>query len=174
MNRIQTPAGRLKPTVVAFLSLASMAGAMAQQAAPAPTANPAGATGTSPGAPAASAPAPSGPQVPQTLREVTVQGDSDKTSFGGNAAQTTRLPADLKDVPQSVTIINQAVMQSQGSTSLASALRNVPGLTIGAAEGGTIGNNINLNGFSARTDLYIDGARDRGQYYRDVFSLDSV
>jgi catecholate siderophore receptor len=50
----------------------------------------------------------------------------------------------------------------------------VPGLTIGGAEGGQIGTNINLNGFSARTDIFLDGARDRGQYYRDTFALDSV
>ena len=53
-------------------------------------------------------------------------------------------------------------------------MRNVPGITIGAAEGGQIGNNINLNGFSARTDLYLDGMRDRGQYYRDVFALEQI
>ena len=45
---------------------------------------------------------------------------------------------------------------------------------MGAAEGGSIGNNFNLRGFSARTDLYLDGMRDRGQFYRDVFSLDAV
>jgi catecholate siderophore receptor len=77
-------------------------------------------------------------------------------------------------VPQSVTIVNRAVMDSQGATSLADALRNVPGITIGGAEGGQIGNNINLNGFSARTDIYLDGFRDRGQYYRDTFALDQV
>ena len=65
-------------------------------------------------------------------------------------------------------------MQSQGATSLENAMRNVPGVTIGAAEGGTIGNNINLNGFSARTDIYLDGMRDRGQYYRDVFALEQI
>ena len=65
-------------------------------------------------------------------------------------------------------------MQSQAAYSLADALRNVPGITIGAAEGGSIGNNFNLRGFSARTDLYLDGMRDRGQVYRDVFSLDAV
>jgi catecholate siderophore receptor len=77
-------------------------------------------------------------------------------------------------VPQSVTIVNRAVMDSQGASSLADALRNVPGITIGGAEGGQIGNNINLNGFSARTDIYLDGFRDRGQYYRDTFALDQV
>src|SRR5262245_13493365 len=80
----------------------------------------------------------------------------------------------LRDIPQSVTVINSALMQAQGATSLADALRNVPGITMGAAEGGTIGNNFNLRGFSARTDLYLDGMRDRGQFYRDVFSLDAI
>ena len=84
------------------------------------------------------------------------------------------VPTPIRDIPQSVTVINSALMQAQGATSLADALRNVPGITIGAAEGGSIGNNFNLRGFSARTDLYLDGMRDRGQYYRDVFSLDAV
>ena len=80
----------------------------------------------------------------------------------------------LRDIPQSVTVINRALMQAQGATSLGDALRNVPGITMGAAEGGSIGNNFNLRGFSARTDLYLDGMKDRGQFYRDVFSLDAV
>jgi outer membrane receptor for monomeric catechols len=73
-----------------------------------------------------------------------------------------------------VTVINKVIMDQQAAYSLPQVLRNVPGITLGAAEGGTIGNNINLRGFSARTDIYLDGARDRGQYYRDVFFLDAV
>jgi len=86
----------------------------------------------------------------------------------------TKLPTDLKDIPQSVTVLNRSLLQSQGVSSLADALKNVPGITIGGAEGGQIGNNINLNGFTARTDIFMDGFRDRGQYYRDTFALDSV
>jgi catecholate siderophore receptor len=85
-----------------------------------------------------------------------------------------KLPADLKDIAQSVTVIDRSLLQSQGVSSLADALRNVPGITIGGAEGGQIGNNINLNGFTARTDIFLDGFRDRGQYYRDTFALESV
>src|SRR5262249_46339353 len=85
-----------------------------------------------------------------------------------------KLPKDLKDVAQSVVVLDKPLLQSQGATSLADALRNVPGVTIGAAEGGQIGTNINLNGFTARTDVFLDGFRDRGQYYRDTFALDSV
>ena len=80
----------------------------------------------------------------------------------------------LRDIPQSVTVLDAALLQSQGVSALADALRNVPGITLGGAEGGQIGNNINLRGFSARTDIYLDGMRDRGQYYRDVFDLSSV
>ncbi len=151
------------PVALALIGLcAALPAAHAQQAA-APAAPPTSTSTTAPGT-----------SVPTTLREVQVQGAQDKTGFGANPASLSRLPADLRDAPQSITVINQAVMQSQGATSLASALRNVPGLTIGGAEGGQIGTNINLNGFSARTDIYLDGARDRAQYYRDTFALDSV
>ena len=64
-----------------------------------------------------------------------------------------KVPTAVRDIPQTVTVINRAIMDSQGATSFSDALRNVPGITIGGAEGGQIGNNINLRGFSARTDI---------------------
>ncbi|MGO4328879.1 TonB-dependent receptor [Cupriavidus sp. 2TAF22] len=113
-------------------------------------------------------------QSPATLKEVVVQGDRSTGDYNTGKTSLSKLPAELRDVPQSVTVVNKALIDAQGATSLADALRNVPGITIGGAEGGQIGNNINLNGFSARTDIYLDGFRDRGQYYRDVYALDSV
>jgi catecholate siderophore receptor len=97
------------------------------------------------------------------------------TASGPQAVNAlTKLPADLNDIAQSVTVLSRSLLESQGVSSLADALRNVPGITIGGAEGGQIGNNINLNGFTARTDIFLDGFRDRGQYYRDTFALESV
>ncbi|HEX7054370.1 MAG TPA: TonB-dependent siderophore receptor [Burkholderiales bacterium] len=84
------------------------------------------------------------------------------------------VPALLRDIPQTVNVVPRAVIESQGASSLTDVLRYVPGITVSAGEGGQIGNNINLRGFSARTDLYIDGMRDRGQVSRDVFFLDAV
>ena len=129
-------------------------------ASPPPPQTTTGAKPPEPGAPAS------------TLPQVTVKGA--REDFNDQHQSLNRLPAELRDIPQSVTIIDKALMQSQGATSLTSALRNVPGLTIGGAEGGNIGNNINLNGFSARTDIFLDGMRDRGQYYRDTFALESI
>jgi catecholate siderophore receptor len=80
----------------------------------------------------------------------------------------------LRDIPQSITVLDRKMLDSQAAASLKDSLRNVPGITLGAGEGGVIGDNINLRGFSARTDIYLDGLRDRGQYTRDVFSLEAV
>lgn len=107
-----------------------------------------------------------------SLKEVVVEGQRD--DFNTATTALTKLPADLHDVPQSVVVVNKALMQSQGAASLADALRNVAGITLGGAEGGQIGNNINLNGFSARTDIYLDGFRDRGQYFRDTFAMEEI
>ena len=113
--------------------------------------------------------------APATMQPVTVTGSRPSEDFQTTRGSLNRLgAADLMDVPQTVVIINKALMQSQGVTTLENAVRNVPGVTIGSAEGGTIGNNINLIGFSARTDIYLDGMRDRGQYYRDVFALEEI
>jgi len=121
------------------------------------------------------APCPSSAQVvAETLPEVVIKGERNDGYNAGSSSVGGGIPTPIRDIPQSVTVINSELMQAQGATSLADALRNVPGITMGAAEGGSIGNNFNLRGFSARTDLYLDGMRDRGQYYRDVFSLDSV
>lgn len=115
------------------------------------------------------------PAAPETaLPEVTVRESAPTNDYAPGLTNVGRVPAPVRDIPQTVNVINKAVMESQGATSLADALRSVPGITIGAAEGGSIGNNFNLRGFSARTDLYLDGMRDRGQVYRDVFSLEQV
>jgi catecholate siderophore receptor len=106
------------------------------------------------------------------VKAVVVTGRQHGYGYDDNALS--RLPKDLKDIPQSVVVLDKPLLQSEGALSLADALRNVPGITLGGAEGGQIGNNINLNGFTARTDIFLDGFRDRGQYYRDTFALDSV
>ena len=112
-----------------------------------------------------------------TLPTVNVTGQEDASQKDYQPAVSNvgaKTPQALRDIPQTINVVDKDLMQAQGAMSLADALRNVPGITIGGAEGGQIGNNINLRGFTARTDIYIDGFRDRGQYYRDVFDLEQV
>ncbi|MFZ1765964.1 MAG: TonB-dependent siderophore receptor [Candidatus Nitrotoga sp.] len=108
------------------------------------------------------------------LPEIKVSGQKVTDDFAASTFAGFRTPTPLRDVPQTVTVVNRALMDSQSIASLAEALRNVPGITVGGAEGGQIGNNINLRGFTARTDMYLNGMRDSGQYYRDTYYLESV
>jgi catecholate siderophore receptor len=81
----------------------------------------------------------------------------------------------LRDIPQTITVIPRAVIQQQNATTLRDVLRNVPGITIQAGEGGVpAGDNLTIRGFSARTDIFVDGVRDFGGYSRDPYNLEQV
>lgn len=76
--------------------------------------------------------------------------------------------------PQSVTVINSELITGQAATRLEDALRNVPGITLNAGEGAARGDTVNIRGFSAFNDFFIDGIRDAAVYTRDIFDADSV
>lgn len=109
-----------------------------------------------------------------TLPEIQVHDSADNGDYATGVTSIGKTPTPIRDIPQSVTVINRAVLDAQGATTLTEALRNVPGITLGAGEGGVIGDNINIRGYSARTDLFLDGMRDRAQYARETFFLESV
>jgi catecholate siderophore receptor len=91
------------------------------------------------------------------------------------ASASPKLPEPLRDVPQTVNVITSAVMAEQGATTLREVLRNVPGITFQAGEGGVpAGDQLTIRGFSARTDIFVDGVRDFGGYTRDSFNLEQV
>jgi catecholate siderophore receptor len=95
--------------------------------------------------------------------------------LGGITAASPKYTEPLRDTPQTITVIPKTVIEEQGATTLRDVLRNVPGLTMTAGEGGTpAGDNLTLRGFSARNDIFVDGARDLGPQSRDPFNLEQV
>lgn len=106
-----------------------------------------------------------------------VTGPASSVSVTGPATTitSTKYTEPLRNVPQTVAVIPKAVIEEQGATTLRDVLRNVPGLTIAAGEGGTpAGDNLTLRGFSARNDVFIDGVRDLSPQARDPFNLEQV
>jgi catecholate siderophore receptor len=86
-----------------------------------------------------------------------------------------RLPEPIRDIPQSITVVPQELIQQQGVTNLRDALRNVTGISFQAGEGGgPQGDNLSIRGFNARNDFFLDGMRDQGSYFRDVFNIEGV
>lgn len=85
-----------------------------------------------------------------------------------------KIQVPLLDLPQTASVVSQKTMNQQGDTTLRDALRNVAGISLAAGEGGAQGDNLTIRGFTARNDLFIDGMRDFGSYYRDPFNLSEV
>ena len=86
-----------------------------------------------------------------------------------------KLVAPLIDTPKSIVVLDKSVIEQTGSTTLADALRTVPGITFGAAEGGNpIGDRPFIRGFDSQGSIYVDGVRDLGAQNREVFAIDSV
>lgn len=84
----------------------------------------------------------------------------------------------LTNTPQTIQVIPQTVLAEQGAFTLSDAMRNVPGITLQAGEGGgasgTAGDMFNMRGFSAANSLFVDNVRDDGLITRDVYNLEQV
>lgn len=115
--------------------------------------------------------------VKTKLPTVTVEADSTKKEgdYKPGDMSSPKYTAPLLDTPQSITVVPSSVIQDRGATSLRDVMRNVTGISMSAGEGGVPnGDNINIRGFSARTDMFIDGVRDIGGYNRDPFNLEQL
>jgi catecholate siderophore receptor len=80
----------------------------------------------------------------------------------------------LRDIPQSVTVVTEKLIDDRHLDTVKEALKNTAGITFLAAEGGE--EDIRLRGFAlqATGDLFIDGMRDPAIYDRDTFGLDRM
>ena len=83
--------------------------------------------------------------------------------------------AKVVNTPRSVVVLPAQVIEESGSASLADALRTVPGITFGAAEGGNpIGDRPFIRGFDSQGSTFVDGVRDPAAQTREVFATDQV
>jgi catecholate siderophore receptor len=113
--------------------------------------------------------APSRKENPTQLGKVSVQAEDDLEP------SSTKFTAPLVDTPVSVTILPQSVMEDAAALSLQDALRNIPGITFAAGEGGTpTGDLPSIRGFNSASSTYVDGMRDIGLQTRDIFDLEQV
>src|SRR5580698_1586723 len=107
-----------------------------------------------------------------SVQEVYVLGEKD--AYRADISSLSKLTTPIQDTPQSIDVVTEQVMQDRAVTDLNEALRNVPGITIGAGEFRSLGNSPTIRGFVARTDMFLDGVRDYGDYYRDPFNLEAI
>lgn len=110
------------------------------------------------------------------LDAVNVVGQAiDETSYQVERVQSSKYTAPLVDTPRSVTVVPQQVLKDTNALSLQDALRTVPGITMGAGEGGNPqGDRPFIRGFDSQDSTYLDGVRDTASQSREIFAVESI
>ncbi|HXG46962.1 MAG TPA: TonB-dependent siderophore receptor [Methylomirabilota bacterium] len=113
--------------------------------------------------------------APTNLPEVVVQGQQEP-AFKVDQLSSPRYTQPLVDVPQTVVAVPKEVYTQQGATTLSDVLRNTPGITFAAGEGGNVaaGDAFFMRGTDTSSSIFVDGVRDSGGYFRDVFNVEQV
>ncbi|MBF8731595.1 TonB-dependent siderophore receptor [Pseudomonas guariconensis] len=112
-----------------------------------------------------------------TLDATSVNGKAEQatTDYKVEKASSQKYTAPLVDTPRSVTVVPQQVIKDTNALTLQDALRTVPGITMGAGEGGNpSGDRPFIRGFDSQSSMYLDGVRDTGSQTREIFAIESV
>ncbi len=117
------------------------------------------------------------PEAAKSLPPITVKGTPEqggKDSYQSTQTRIGKADQDLRDVPQSITVVTERLIEDRRIDTLKEALHNTAGISFMAAEGGE--EDIRLRGFSlqASGDIFIDGMRDPAFYERDTFNWDRL
>ena len=107
----------------------------------------------------------------ETLDRVTVVGQK-QTYQVQRTSTATRTDTSLRDVPQSVTVITEDLIQDQAMQGMADVVRYVPGVQMAQGEGHR--DAPILRGNTSTADFFINGVRDDVQYFRDLYNVDRV
>ncbi|MFM4720883.1 TonB-dependent receptor [Aeromonas bivalvium] len=104
------------------------------------------------------------------------QADDSITVFGKRSqhdevATATRTATPAKLVPQTIDSVSASELTAFGQPTLSEALTGIPGVN---ASGDTRFDGVNIRGFSASNDFYLDGFRDDMQYTRDLGNIERV
>ena len=123
----------------------------------------------------------SAPEAPRakdgaTLSTISVKAkvETDQNSVRATTSGIGRTNQELRDIPQSVTVITEKLLEDRRADTVKDALHYTAGISFQAAEGGE--EDIRLRGFSltGSGDIYIDSIRDPAFYDRDVFNFDRI
>ena len=108
------------------------------------------------------------------LPVVTVTGRADADGYAvKRISSATKTDTALRDMPQTITVITEALIKDQAMQSMADVARYVPGIGMANGEGNRDAP-IFRGSTNASGDFYIDGVRDDVEYYRDLYNVERV
>ena len=112
-------------------------------------------------------------QVTQ-LETIRAQAETEQTLKVDKSANS-KFVAPLLDTPKSVSVISKQLIADTQVTTLSDALRTVPGITLGAGEGGNPnGDRPFIRGYNSESSMYVDGVRSATSQNREMFAVEQV
>jgi iron complex outermembrane receptor protein len=94
--------------------------------------------------------------------QIVVTGELESQGYSvPNATTATRTNTELRDIPQSIQVLPQQVLEDQQVNRLSEALRNVSGVSVGDSFGDSL-NRINIRGF--QSDVLLENGFRRGSF----------
>lgn len=111
---------------------------------------------------------------------ITAQADDGNGPYAENSFATAqsaskKFTQPLLDTPKSVAVISKQLLEDTQVTNLSDALRNVPGITLGAGEGGNPnGDRPFIRGYNTESSMYVDGIRNSSSQNREMFAVEQV
>lgn len=109
------------------------------------------------------------------LQGVTVTDTVVEDDYRAEEIDSPKAVAPILDTPRIVNVVTSEVIDDTASFSFEEALRTVPGITLGAGEGGTAAADIPLiRGVDATSDTFVDGVRDVGSQNREIFAVERI
>ena len=88
------------------------------------------------------------------------------------SSSSTRTETELRDTPQSITVIPQDLIKDQSIQSMSQAVQYVPGVQAAQGEGNR--DNVIFRGNASTANFFIDGLRDDVETYRDFYNTDRL
>ncbi|MBB5035580.1 TonB-dependent receptor [Prosthecobacter vanneervenii] len=110
---------------------------------------------------------------PTDLKEVVIEA----SVYNPKRMQSPKFTEPARNIPQTLSIIPRQVIEDRGAFTLRDVLKNTPGISMQAGEGisGHSGaDSLAIRGFSSRSDWFVDGIRDYGNYNRDPWNMEQV
>lgn len=114
-----------------------------------------------------------------TLPEVSVNASKESTvsNYQTERLGSPKFTAPVSKTPQTIQVIDKALIEDQHATTLTEALKNSPGVgTFYVGENGntSTGDSVYMRGFDSSSSIFVDGVRDTGSISRDIFNTEQV
>ena len=110
-----------------------------------------------------------------TLETIHQDVATEQQSLKVDKSANSKYVAPLLDTPKSVSVISKQLIEDTQVTTLSDALRTVPGITLGAGEGGNPnGDRPFIRGYNSESSMYVDGVRSASSQNREMFAVEQV